>query len=132
MFRATSVRRAFDVSAAATFRALSDAPRFGAGSSSSPRLQRQGCQICLGTAFQNGKKYTKWQQNIPNGHKNIPPDNAIFTKKIPNEYKIYRMTTQCLPKNTKWPQNILNGHKIYQHLPLQDSPKFTQIGIFGL
>jgi hypothetical protein len=25
-----------------------------------------------------------------------------------------------------------NGHKIYQHLPLQDPPKFTQIGIFGL
>jgi hypothetical protein len=25
-----------------------------------------------------------------------------------------------------------NGHKIYQHLPLQDTPKFTHIGIFGL
>jgi hypothetical protein len=23
-------------------------------------------------------------------------------------------------------------NKIYQHLPLQDRPKFTQIGIFGL
>jgi hypothetical protein len=25
-----------------------------------------------------------------------------------------------------------NGHKIYHHLSLQDTPKFTQIGIFGL
>jgi hypothetical protein len=29
-------------------------------------------------------------------------------------------------KFTEWPQNI------YQHLPLQDPPKFTQMGIFGL
>jgi hypothetical protein len=27
-----------------------------------------------------------------------------------------------------WP----NVHKIYQHLPLQDPPKFTRSGIFGL
>jgi hypothetical protein len=30
------------------------------------------------------------------------------------------------------PQNIPNGHLIYQHFPLKDPPKFTQIGIFGL
>jgi hypothetical protein len=35
-------------------------------------------------------------------------------------------------KYIKWPQNIPNGHKIYQRLPLQDSPKLIQIGIFGL
>jgi hypothetical protein len=43
-------------------------------------------------------------------------------------------------KYTKWPWNIPNGHeicipnghKIYQHLPLQKPPKFTQILIFGL
>jgi hypothetical protein len=42
-------------------------------------------------------------------------------------------------KYTKWPLNISNGrkntpngHKVYQHFPLQDPPKFTQIGIFGL
>jgi hypothetical protein len=29
-------------------------------------------------------------------------------------------------------QNIPNGHKIYQHIQLQDPPKFTQIGIFRL
>jgi hypothetical protein len=48
-----------------------------------------------------------------------------------------------IPKNTKytkWQQSLPNGHqigrpyghKIYQHLRLQDPPKFTQIGIFGL
>jgi hypothetical protein len=49
--------------------------------------------------------------------------------------KIYQITA----KYNKWPQNMpngrkieKNGHKIYQHLPLQDPPKFTQIGIFGL
>jgi hypothetical protein len=25
-----------------------------------------------------------------------------------------------------------NGRKIQQHLPLQDPPKFTQTGVFGL
>jgi hypothetical protein len=35
-------------------------------------------------------------------------------------------------KYTKWPQSRPNGRKIFQHLPLQDPPKFTQIGIFGL
>jgi hypothetical protein len=41
-------------------------------------------------------------------------------------------------KYTEWPfkrQNgkncIPNDHKKYQHLPSQDHPKFTQIGIFG-
>jgi hypothetical protein len=29
----------------------------------------QGCQIFLGTKYQNGEKYTKLPQNIPNGHK---------------------------------------------------------------
>jgi hypothetical protein len=27
-------------------------------------------------------------------------------------------------------QKIPNGHKIYQRLPFQEPPKFTQIGIF--
>jgi hypothetical protein len=35
-------------------------------------------------------------------------------------------------KYTKVPQNRPNDHKIYQRLPLQDPPKFTQICIFGL
>jgi hypothetical protein len=59
--------------------------------------EKQGCQIFIGTTYQTGK-------NIPNSH-----------------------------KNTKWPQtnsrtyNRPNGHMIYQPLPLQDPPKFTQI-----
>jgi hypothetical protein len=35
-------------------------------------------------------------------------------------------------KYAKWQQNIPKGHKMYQHLPLQDPPKFIQIGIFDL
>jgi hypothetical protein len=34
-------------------------------------------------------------------------------------------------KYTKWPKNIYNGRKIDQDFPLQDSPKFTPIKIFG-
>jgi hypothetical protein len=32
-------------------------------------LLNQGCQIFLGTIHQNGEKYTKLPQNIPNVHK---------------------------------------------------------------
>jgi hypothetical protein len=31
-----------------------------------------GCQIFLDTKYQNGEKYTKWPQNIPNSHKIFP------------------------------------------------------------
>jgi hypothetical protein len=53
-------------------------------------------------------------KNIP---QNIPNDQKIY-------HKIYQMTTKC----TKWPENVPNGHQIYQHLPLQEPPKFTQMG----
>jgi hypothetical protein len=55
--------------------------------------------------------------------------------KIPKRGKIYQMATGC----TKRPLNIYNGRKIDQMVikytkifHLQDPPKFTQIGIFGL
>jgi hypothetical protein len=48
--------------------------------------------------------------NIPKRIKNIPNYN----------------------KNTFLPGNIPNGHIKNQHLPVQDPPKFTQIGIFGV
>jgi hypothetical protein len=46
--------------------------------------------------------------------------------------KIYQLTTNG--KNIANGRKICttNGHKIYQYLLLQDPPKFTQIGIFGL
>jgi hypothetical protein len=55
-------------------------------------------------------------------------------KNTQRNHKMYQMAT----KYTKWPQNIPNGHKIYQmaikyryqHLRLQDTPKFTQIRIW--
>jgi hypothetical protein len=37
-----------------------------------------------------------------------------------------------MPTNTKWQKDRPNGRKIYQHLPLKDPTKFTQIGKFGL
>jgi hypothetical protein len=57
----------------------------------------QGCQIFLGTWYQNRKKCTKWTQNVPNGH------------------KISQMSV-----------NIPNGHKyinIFQSRALQNLPK---------
>jgi hypothetical protein len=35
-------------------------------------------------------------------------------------------------KYTKWPYNTPNVRKTYQHLPLHDPQKLTQVGIFGL
>jgi hypothetical protein len=56
--------------------------------------------------------------HIPNGFKNIP--NGF--KNRPNGLKIDQ-------NGRKIDQN---GSKIHQHLPLQDPPKFTQKGIFGM
>jgi hypothetical protein len=61
------------------------------------------------------------------------PDFSWY--KIPKREKIWQIATNY----TKCPLNITKDrkigpsvHKIYQHLPLQDPPKFTQIWIFGL
>jgi hypothetical protein len=66
-------------------------------------LKKQGCQIFLDTRYEIGEKYTEFPQNTPKSH-----------------------------KISKKPRNRPNGHKIYQHLPLQDPPRITQFGIFGL
>jgi hypothetical protein len=60
------------------------------------------------------------------------PDFSWYNR--PKRGKIYQITI----KYTKWPLNVRNGgkyigpngHKIYQLLPSQDPPKFTQIGIW--
>jgi hypothetical protein len=64
--------------------------------------QQQGDQILLGTKYQNGKN-------------------------IPNYRELYQMSIICNKRQYNGP----SVHKIYQHLPLQDPPKFTQIWIFG-
>jgi hypothetical protein len=54
-------------------------------------------------------------------------------------YKLGK-TYQITITYPQWQKNVPNGRKIgrpnshiiYQHLPLQDPSKFTQIGIFGL
>jgi hypothetical protein len=51
--------------------------------------QQQGCQIFIGTTYQNGEQYTKSPQNVSNGH------------------KIYLLAVNYIP----------NGHKISQHPP---------------
>jgi hypothetical protein len=52
----------------------------------------------------------------------IPKTGKLYQ----NDHKMY----QIVSKHTKWQQNRPNGYKIYQHLSLQDTPKFTQIGFF--
>jgi hypothetical protein len=54
------------------------------------------------------------------------PDLSCYN--IPKREKIFQKNR----KYTKRPNNIQNEHEIYQHLPLQDPPKFTQIWTFGL
>jgi hypothetical protein len=67
-------------------------------------------------------------------HRSGLPDFSWYnTSKREKEYPI-------TIKYTKWPQNIPNDHKInlcndhkmFQYFQLQDPPKLTQIGIFGL
>jgi hypothetical protein len=48
---------------------------------------------------------------------------------IPKREKYTKITIKYIKwqiKYTKRQQNRPNGYKIYQHLPLQESPKFTQ------
>jgi hypothetical protein len=76
-------------------------------------LEIQGCQSLLVQLTKMGKicqttiKSATWPQNT---------------------YTIYRKNTytKYIYKNTP------NGNIIYKYLPKHDSPKFTQIGIFGL
>jgi hypothetical protein len=59
------------------------------------------------------------------------PDFSLHS--IPKRGKIMCQKTINYTKWQKLYQMAVdrpNGHKIYQHLPLQDPPKFTQIGIF--
>jgi hypothetical protein len=54
---------------------------------------------------------------------------------IPKRGIIYQITiksTKMATKYTKQSKNRPNVHIISQHLPLQDPPKFTQLGIMGL
>jgi hypothetical protein len=56
---------------------------------------------------------------------------TFFLLKLTKTGKIYQITI----KYTKNGKRLPDGHqldKIYQHLPSQDPPKFTQFGIFGL
>jgi hypothetical protein len=66
--------------------------------------------IKAGKIYQMATKYTKWPQNIPNGHKiyQMATKYTKWLQNIPNGHKIYQMAT----KYTKWPQNIPNYSKL--------------------
>jgi hypothetical protein len=96
----------------------------------------QGCQIFLGTWYQNRK-------NVPNGHKMYQMDTKCtkWTQNVPNGHKMYQMDTKC----TKWTQNVPYGYKISQMSVKYSTSaypkstfsnlrpsKITQMGIFGL
>jgi hypothetical protein len=49
-------------------------------------------------------------------------------KNIPNDHILYKMAV----KYARLPWNRPNGNNMYKHFPVQDIPKFTQIGISGL
>jgi hypothetical protein len=66
-------------------------------------LKFQGCQIFLGTTYQNGKKYTKLPQNVPDGH------------------TMYHFAA----KQTKW--SLINAN-IFHRKAFQNLPKY---GFFG-
>jgi hypothetical protein len=73
------------------------------GPKSSPvifSVSYQGCQIFLGTTYQNGEKYTKWPQNVPNGYRHT--------------YIIYHLVI----KRSNCPKNAIILHcKTFQNLP---------------
>jgi hypothetical protein len=72
----------------------------------------------------------------------LSPKNAEsvwtdFTKSRVARFSVVQYTKTWIiyhnaTKHTKWPENGPTGQKIYQHLPSQDPPNFTQRGIFGL
>jgi hypothetical protein len=85
--------------------------------------QSRVARFLLAQYSKTWKKYTKTWKNIPK-HGKIYQNMEKYTKlpeNIPNYPKIYQKAT-----------DISNIHKTYQHLTLQEPPKFTQSAIFGL
>jgi hypothetical protein len=68
-------------------------------------VQKQSCQIFLGATYQNGEN-------------------------VPNDHKLYEMATKYIPEGRKIDQIAIKYTKI--HIPLQNPPKYNQIGILGL
>jgi hypothetical protein len=83
--------------------ALNDFPGGRDAGVPDPLSLEQGCQIFLGATYQNGGIYTQWPQNVPYGH------------------KIYQLALKFI---------VQMFIKIFQHIPFQNLPKFTQTGIF--
>jgi hypothetical protein len=64
------------------------------------------------------------------GRKELRTQVTINWKAGLQDFSLYKIPKR--EKYTKLPRTLPNVHKIYQHLKLQDPPKFTQFWIFGL
>jgi hypothetical protein len=60
------------------------------------------------------------------------PDFSLYNISKRGKYQKDHQAYQIAKKYTKWSENWTNCLKIFQHLPLFDPPKFTQIGSLGL
>jgi hypothetical protein len=72
-------------------------PRWMSDITATTKIQQprdQGCQIYLEQTYQNGKKYTKWPQNL----QNIPKDCKIDPMAIKYTNIFHCKTLQNLPK----------------------------------
>jgi hypothetical protein len=59
---------------------------------------KQGCQIVLGTAYQNEKNTPEWPQTIPNGHKIYKNGAEIDRMAVQFTNIFHCKTLQNLPK----------------------------------
>jgi hypothetical protein len=69
-----------------------------------------GCQIFLGTIYQNGEIYTKLLENIPNVHKIYEMGRKIDQMSIKYIYMFHCKTLQNVPKLQFWSENKPSGN----------------------
>jgi hypothetical protein len=76
-----------------------------AGSKQGPE---QGCQIFIGLKYQNGEKYTRLPQNIPNGHKIFPIAVKYVDQMVIKYTKIFH--SKIYPNWDFWFENLPSGN----------------------
>jgi hypothetical protein len=89
-------------------------------------VPRQGCQIFHGTTYQNGEKYTKRPQNVPNGHMIcilkgcqifqmvIKYTNILYSETLQHTHKFVQGCQIFLSTTYQNGKNRPKDHKIYQ------------------
>jgi hypothetical protein len=93
-------------------------------------------QIFLGTTYQNGGKYTKWPQNMPNGRKIFRIAIVSHSKALQNMLKLGFLVWNYTILHPWTKNEVIFGVrkqilKLYQHFSFQGPPKYTQAGILG-